>query len=599
MTDYNPEAQEYTDQDIELEQMLYARHVEINSPDDLTTQRATSIPALFSTMYKFIQNPSSVSVETYKRMIDTDDTIGSGVDFLTTCLAVRLGTYTHPNKELAKWVNERLRDVKGGWFNAVKELLSASWAGFAVSEKIWENNERHGFVPRKIVALPPTTLMFETERTGELTEDGILQYQRNWNPMALGTGIGYFGGMVGVGYGFMQQGDARPDPFAKFGDMPFPMRVNNSWNYLSIRIPKQKCIHYSFDAQGKFGNPYGRSLLRRIYKYYVLKDSVIQMLAVALDRKGTPLTIVYADPNTTLQDDTKVQAAGTGNVKGKRVGVRADKAAQDAFSRVHNDSVIVLPGKKGQIFEVEALIQNSNTGDFISTLDFCNKSMLRGLLIPSLIFGNGDGTGSYSLGQEHAKTFTKIMDGMLEGLEDVLIEQLVMEMIKYNWPATYWQDAGFGSFAPKDFSDEDMEKISRIWETAITSGVIDPTDLQDLNRMRETLGFGERTTIIEKPETDLFGDTGSDLGATDHELSGGANSIGGMNEMQDTALNGAQVSSLVEILNNVTTGLIPKESAAAIIQSAFPSFNDEKIRKMRNPITVNKDNKEIKTDGNP
>jgi hypothetical protein len=80
---------------------------------------------------------------------------------------------------------------------------------------------------------------------------------------------------------------------------------------------------------------------------------------------------------------------------------------------------------------------------------------------------------------------------------------------------------------------------------------------------------------------------------------GGANSIGGMNEMQDTALNGAQVSSLVEILNNVTTGLIPKESAAAIIQSAFPSFNDEKIRKMLNPITVNKDNKEIKTDGNP
>jgi hypothetical protein len=509
----NNENQDYAEQDIELEQMLYARHAEISSLNDLAEQRGTAIPALFSTMYKFIQNPSSVSVETYKRMIDTDDTIGSGVDFLTTCLTARLGKYSHPNRELASWVNDRLAQIKGGWFNVVKELLSASWAGFAVAEKVWGNDERHGFVPKRIITLPPTTLMFETERTGDLTPDGILQYQRNWNPMALGTGIGYFGGMVGVGYGFMQTGDARPDPFAKFGDMPFPMRVNNSWNYLSIRIPTQKCIHYSFDAQGKFGNPYGRSLLRRAYKYYVLKDSIIQMLAVALDRKGTPLTIVYADPNTTLQDETKV--AGQGNQRGKRVGIRADEAARQAFSRIHNDSTIILPGKKGQIFETDFVPQDSNAEAFIASLDFCNKSIMRALLIPSLIFGNGDGTGSYSLGQEHAKTFTKIMDGMLAGLEDVLIEQLVKEMIQYNWPASVWQDSGFGTFAAADFSDEDMEKMSRIWESAITNGVIDTNDLQDLNRMRETLGFAERETPIEKPQQnmDMFGDNQPDLGS--------------------------------------------------------------------------------------
>ena len=99
-------------EELELDKMLYATDANIESIEDLMNQRGTSIPALFNTVYKFIQNPSSVSVETFKRMIDTDDTIGSGVDFLTTCLAARLGPYTHTNKEIAKWVNERLRRSK-------------------------------------------------------------------------------------------------------------------------------------------------------------------------------------------------------------------------------------------------------------------------------------------------------------------------------------------------------------------------------------------------------------------------------------------------------------------------------------------------------
>jgi hypothetical protein len=447
-----------------------------------------------------VQNPSSVSVETYKRMIDTDDTIGSGIDFLTTCLAGRLGEYSHPNKEVAAFVKKALKKVNGGWFNAVKELLSATWAGFAVQEKVWANDEQMGFIIKKLVSLPPTTMMFETERTGELTQDGILQYQRNWNPMLLGTGLGYYGGLLGVGFGFSPTGDSRPDPFAKLGDMPFPLRTNNSYSYLSIRIPKQKCVHYSFDAQGKFGNPYGRSLLRRCYKFYVLKDSILQMLAVALDRKGTPLTIVYADPNTTLADETKATAINNGgNIKGRRAGIRADEAARAVFSRIHNDSVMILPGKKGQIYEVEALPQGSNSGEFIQSLDFCNKSIMRALLIPALMFG-GDGGGSYSLGQEHTKTFMKVLDGMLDGLKEVLIESIVTELIQYNYPRTVWEKDGFGDFSHAEFADEDLEKLSRIWETAINNGVIDTNELKDLNKMRGVMGFDERETPIEKQE---------------------------------------------------------------------------------------------------
>lgn len=55
-------------------------------------------------------------------------------------------------------------------------------------------------------------------------------------------------------------------------------------------------------------------------------------------------------------------------------------------------------------------------------------------------------------------------------------------------------------------------------------------------------------------------------------------------DVQDTALNGAQVSSLVEIIQQVSSGVLPKDSAAGIIKAAFPNFNDELIQKIIKPV---------------
>lgn len=499
-----PESDSYEDVDQSeqsLEQTLYARHAEIKSLKELELQRGTSIPALFNQFYKFIQNPSTVSVETFKRMIDTDETIGSGMDFLITCLVARLGRYNHKSKEVTTWMNKRLQEMEGGWTNVVKEILSAAWAGFYVGEKVWYNTDA-GFTIRKIIPLPPSTVLFETDWAGEITQDGILQYQRNYNP-ALMAGMGYFGGLSGSQSGFTS-GIPRPDMHAKLGDLPFPIRSANTFNYLSIRIPRLKCVHYAFDAQGKFGNPYGRSLLRRAYKYYVMKDAFLQMLAIALDRKGTPLTVVYADPNVTLIDASKAGAAG--NQSGKvNVGIRADAAAQKAFANIHNDSTIILPGKKGQTFDLEFAEQGANQDAFIAAIDMCNKAQMRALLVPSLIFGNGDGSGSFSLGQEHAKTFDKILDGMLAGAGQVLMEQVIREMIAYNFPASVWREHGFGEFGKRELSAEEREKEMACVETAVNMGAIDMNDLRDLNKIRDTIGFEERDTPIQQPGFDELG----------------------------------------------------------------------------------------------
>jgi hypothetical protein len=448
-------------------------------------------------------------VDTFKRMIDTDDAIGSGVDFLTTCMAARIGRYKHKSKEITSWVNNRLEEIDGGWNNKVKEMLSATWAGYFVGEKLWANTE-NGFCISHLAPLPPTTVLFEVDRTGRLTDDGILQFQRNWNPFALSQGAGFLGGILS-GNGFLPPG-GRPDPFARLGDLPFPLRTANVFNYLSIRIPKLKCVHYAFDAQGKFDNPYGRSLLRRCYKYYVLKDAILKMLATALDRKGTPLTAVWVDPNTTFKDP---RLARQGNVKGTKVGVNAMEQVREVMKNIHNDSVVIFPGKKEQWVGIESLTQESNAEAFISSIDMCNKAIMRGLLIPALVFQEG-GSG-FSLGEQHAKTFDKILDGQNAGLKSVLLHQLIKEMLAYNFPKSAWQKDGTGDFQSRELSIDERQKEAQVCESMVNMGAADINDLNDLNEIRAKGGFSERDTPIpveNRPgaglgmEDDGFGDLG-------------------------------------------------------------------------------------------
>lgn len=496
----------YDGNDPELEEQLYARHAEISSFEDLEKQRGTPIPALFSAYYKFIQNPSSVSVETFKRMVDTDDTIGSGIDFLATALTARLGAYQHKSQEVTQYVNDRLNEIDGGWTNVVKELFSASWAGYSVAEKVWANTP-NGFTLKKLVQLPPSTILFEVDRTGELTDDGILQYQRNYSP-GLSSSSNYMFGFIGNGAG---QVKFRPDPFARLGDLAYPMRIGNAYSYMTVRIPKLKCVHYAFDAQGKFGNPYGRSLLRRCHKWWVMKDAFLNMMAVALDRKGTPLQVVFCDPNLTVLDQATY---GPGNRPESQGKLRGDMAAKRAFQNIHNDTTIFLPGKKDQHYSIENVPQASNAGDFLQAIQECNKGIMRALLLPALIFTGGDGSGSYSLGQEHSKTFDKVCDGILAGLKQTLLQQVVKELLAYNFPSSVWEKDGVGDFGKRSLSPEEIEKELAAIEKGVQMGAIDNNNLNDMNKVRELLNFEPTDTLPVKQ--DMFSD-GQDSGQDEQQ----------------------------------------------------------------------------------
>jgi hypothetical protein len=278
-----------------------------------------------------------------------------------------------------------------------------------------------------------------------------------------------------------------------------------SWIYIRAieRLPNQDTVCIEVDSPshlflaGHGLTPTHNSLLRRAYKWYIMKDAFLQMLSIALDRKGTPLTVVFADPNVTVGDPDKMQPGV--NAKGQNVGMRADKAVANAFRNVHNDSTIILPGKKGQVYDLEFVPQASNADDFIAAINLCDKGILRALLLPSLVFGNGDGSGSFALGEVHAKTFDKVCDSMLDGFKETMKEQLIRELIAYNFPKSAWKKDGLGDFTSVTLTADEIRKEGEIMSSAITDGAIDMSDLNDLNKYRDKIGFEPRLEIFAQP----------------------------------------------------------------------------------------------------
>lgn len=79
---------------------------------------------------------------------------------------------------------------------------------------------------------------------------------------------------------------------------------------------------------------------------------------------------------------------------------------------------------------------------------------------------------------------------------------------------------------------------------------------------------------LETPQTPMPGPEGEQVGGA----------VTPSATVQDTALNGAQVQSLVSILAQVAAGELPYDSAIPVIQSAFPAMRPEMIDRMVSPL---------------
>ncbi len=382
-----------------------------------------------------IANPDSIGVDTYEKMYLMDETVASGIDYLVLSVMSRLGPYEHEKQEIADFVNKCFEQMDGNLVLAVQEILTAIWAGYSATEIVYKADKGKIWLDY-LATYHPRTVWFNVDRnTGRLTDEGVLQWR------------------VFIG-------------------APVP-------------IPTDKCIIYTH--QKRFGNHYGNSSLKRVYKNWLLKDALLKSWATALDRFAVPL-IGATVPDQDMDDPDN---------EGRRVTaleytlrILSNLNAKSALAFLQGTDVKALTNHTGEVGK-----------NFLDAVQYYNKMIYRGLLVPPLVMDEGTNTGSYAMGKAHFDVYQSTVNNLRQNITEVLLEQLVRRLIEINFGP---QD-DYGSFADVEQSPDDLQIFSDIFDKMVNRGLFEPEDREDFMWMRSKFGAPEREpTPPDKKANDVI-----------------------------------------------------------------------------------------------
>lgn len=139
-------------------------------------------------------------------------------------------------------------------------------------------------------------------------------------------------------------------------------------------------------------------------------------------------------------------------------------------------------------------------------------------------------------------------------------------------------DAEDLEFAWNDEEISDAAVKAQVLVSLVGAGIMDP------NEARDAYGLGEREQAA-KPEADET-DPNADPNApptNGKPLASGAKPTGA-EPIQDKAMNGAQVTALMEIVAEITGGQIPLEAGKAIITASFPLLTPMQVDAITAPL---------------
>ena len=351
----------------------------------------------------------------YKQMLSNDETIGTGLEYLTGQVVSRIGTYSHENERIKELVDRCIESIRGTMTEVRRGILRDSFAyGFGVGEFTLKS-EKSQWLLSSIQILDPTSVEFKMD---------------------------------------------------KFEDNSYGVSaVVQKAGMSEVEIPAGKCIIKTY---GDNTTPYGRSLLRRCYRWWSFKNAIPKLCAVALERYGTPLFHALTDDKKTRKE--------------------LDTALANLNSRSH-----IVTDTKSEIRSI-ASTNGAMNGGYIAAQEQCDKMMYRAMFLPSLL-GSGENGGSYSLGQVHLELFNATAAALAEDYVDTELEQLWRPIIEWN----FGEQEDYGSFMITDTmpTSEKLAMSSMLLNLA-QAGVIFPES--DREWIRESLGLPDVEEGAVSPE---------------------------------------------------------------------------------------------------
>lgn len=229
----------------------------------------SSIPfdGFLSVFNAFIQsniaNPDNLGADIYRRMLETDETVSSGIDFISSTVVPHLGEYTNPKKAAQKYIDQLWINCNTSLEQVVEELILALVFGWSVGETVLRAGDGKIWLDDVPFLMPESTIIaIETDRT-----------KQNFGRVR----------------GFKQR------------------------NGSGQELPLSRMVYWAHRVRNS--NPYGQSRLKPAYKSWFYKDVFLKDWGRALSTFGSPIGIAEMT-NMHAQD---VDASGNATTAGQNM----------------------------------------------------------------------------------------------------------------------------------------------------------------------------------------------------------------------------------------------------------------------------------------
>lgn len=186
----------------------------------------------------------------------------------------------------------------------------------------------------------------------------------------------------------------------------------------NVRIGVERLVVYTNEREGSW---IGQSLLRQAYKMWRLKDRVLRVQALVMERNGLGIPLhtsgevpaAYANDRAAAEDwMRKDRAEGLKIAKSLRAGELA--------------GVSLPSGGK-----LELLAPNGKLPDAEKPIRYYDEQIARAVLAHFLNLGTE--TGSWALGSTFANFFTDSLNAVAGHIADVAQQHIIEDLVDLNW----------------------------------------------------------------------------------------------------------------------------------------------------------------------
>lgn len=296
-----------------------------------------------------------------------------------------------------------------------------------------------------------------------------------------------------------------------------------------VDIPAQFLLLFTLDREGS--NYEGISALRPCYGSWFRKNTYLKLNAIGIEKAAVPTPIGK-------------YPAGAENSKQYLNFVNVLKAYT-----THQANYITIP--EGWSIEL-----NNNTFDpqkVEISIDNEDKRMVKAFLANFLELGM-NGSGAYALSNDLSDFFL----GGIEHIAGLICEGINQDLIPNLVKMNRGPRETYPVLKASGISDKAGKELAEVLEILVRAGLLDKDDLL-VEHVRRRFNLPKKVEVIDTTATTLPAGAPAAASAP----------AGDQVDASKTAMNGAQVESLMNVVSQVALNQIPRETAIGIMGVAF------------------------------